>query len=107
MNPPCRACIKGPLAIDGHAALGVRTIGSTVLTFECRLCGTKWARSVDRGVFSWSQIDERASRSLAMGSLVPPRSDPFTAQKPPEPPRVPAPKPRPLPRRGKAATRIG
>lgn len=82
MNTPCPACIKGPDAIDGHADLSVRTIGSTVLTFECRRCRSQWARSVARGVFSWKPIDERAGRSVAMGSLVPPRSDPFKETEP-------------------------
>lgn len=82
MNEPCPACIAKPAAIDGHADLSVRTIGSTILTFECRRCKTHWARSVERGVFSWNRIDERAGRNVAMGSLVPPRSDPFEEPEP-------------------------
>ena len=53
-----------------------------MLTFECRRCHTQWAREVVRGVFSWAQIDERAGRNLAMGTVVPPRSDPFPGSDP-------------------------
>ena len=77
MNPPCPACVSGPASIDGHADLSVRTVGSTMLTFQCRRCQTQWARSALRGVFTWQQIDAQAGRSLAMGTTVPPRSNPF------------------------------
>ena len=80
MNPPCPACTSGPASIDGHADLSVRTIGGMVLTFECRKCGTHWARSATRGVFTWTPIDERTGRSVAMGTVVPPRSAPFDQQ---------------------------
>lgn len=82
MNTPCPACTSGPSSIDGHADLSVRTIGSTMLTFECRACHTQWARSVARGVFAWAQIDERTGRSASMGMVVPPRSDPFIDPEP-------------------------
>ena len=84
-TPPCQACLATPVSIDGHADLSVRTIGSTMLTFQCRRCQTQWARSVERGVFSWTRIDERSGRKMAMGTVVPPRSDPF---KKPEPTTV-------------------
>ena len=77
MNPPCPACLGTPSAIDGHADLSVLTIGSTMLTFECRRCRTRWSRTVSRGVFSWARIDEHQGRSVAMGATVPPRSNPF------------------------------
>ena len=82
VNPPCPACLATPVSIDGHPDLSVRTIGSTMLTFQCRRCQAQWARSVVRGVFSWARIDERAGRSVAMGTVVPPRSDPFREPEP-------------------------
>ena len=77
MNPLCPACLATPASIDGHAEMSVRTIGNTMLTFQCRRCETHWARSASRGVFTWTQIDESTGRTAAMGSLVPPRSNPF------------------------------
>ena len=77
MNPPCAACLSKPASIDGHADLSVRTVGSTMLTFECRRCHSLWARTAERGVFSWVPLDQRAGRTVAMGPIVPPRSDPF------------------------------
>jgi hypothetical protein len=82
MNNPCPACLDKPAAVDGHAHLSVRTIGGTLLTFECRVCHTQWARSVVRGVFTWTAIDALTGRSAAMGMLVPPRSDPFIEPEP-------------------------
>ena len=82
MNAPCPACLAKPAAVDGHADLSVRTIGNTMLTFECRVCHMNWARSVLRGAFTWTAIDERSGRSVAMGSLVPPRSKPFVDSEP-------------------------
>ncbi|MEO7744278.1 MAG: hypothetical protein ABIR98_15180 [Usitatibacter sp.] len=82
MNAPCPACLATPSSIDGHPDLGVKTIGSTMLTFECRCCHARWARSVVRGRFSWSPIDACAGRSVDMGTVVPPRSDPFQAPEP-------------------------
>ena len=77
VNPPCAACLAGPASIEGHADLGVRTVGSTLLTFQCRRCQTNWARTVHGGVFTWKAIDSQSARTLAMGPAVPPRSDPF------------------------------
>jgi hypothetical protein len=82
MNTPCPACLDKPAAVDGHAHLGVRTIGGTMLTFECRVCHTHWARSVVRGVFTWTAIDEQSGRKVGMGTVVPPRSDPFIEPEP-------------------------
>ena len=76
MNSPCPACLAGPASIDGHADLTVRTIGSGLLTFQCGRCQTQWARSAQDGVFTWKAIDAQTGRTLAMGAVVPPRSDP-------------------------------
>jgi hypothetical protein len=76
MSAACPSCIAGPAAIDGHAELSVRTIGSTVLTFGCRRCDTQWARTVSRGVFLWTPIGA-TGRPRSSGLTVPPRSTPF------------------------------
>ena len=77
MSTLCPACLSTPVSIDGHADLSVRTVGSTILTFQCRRCQAMWARSAQRGVFAWTQIQDGAGRSVAMGIVVPPRSNPF------------------------------
>ncbi len=77
MIQPCPACLSKPTSIDGHADMSVRTVGSTMLTFECRRCHTIWARTAERGVFTWAAMDDRAGRTLAMGTVVPPRSQPY------------------------------
>jgi hypothetical protein len=75
MTPTCLACLAGPSSIDGHADLTVRTIGSTLLTFQCSRCHTQWARGAQDGIFTWKTIDAQTGRTLAMGAMVPPRSD--------------------------------
>ena len=75
--PLCPACLAGPASIEGHAELGVRTVGSTLLTFQCRRCQTNWARTVQGRVFTWKAIDAESLRTLAIGPAVPPRSDPY------------------------------
>ena len=82
MTTPCQACLAKPSSIDGHAGLGVRTLGGTLLTFECRHCNALWARSAVGGGFSWSRIEEGSRRSVAMGTFVPPCSDPFEGPDP-------------------------
>ena len=79
MDSSCPACLAKPVAIDGHADLSVRTVGSTMLTFECRRCHAMWGRTAARGLFTWAPIDERAGRTVAMGTSVPPRSNPYLA----------------------------
>jgi len=82
MNPPCPACLAGPASIEGHADLTVRTVGSTLLTFQCRRCQRSWARSMQGGIFTWKPIDAQSARTLVMGTAVPPRSDPFDEPSP-------------------------
>lgn len=78
MDAPCPACLSGPSAIDGHPDLLAQTIGYAHLSFKCRRCPSLWARASHAdGNFSWTSIDERTSRSPAMGIVVPPRSSSF------------------------------
>lgn len=80
MNSLCAACNDGPSGIEGHAALRVDAIGSTVLTFRCGSCQAHWSRTASNdGLFGWTALAERTADSPWMGVLVP------TSAKAPQP----------------------
>ena len=78
MVAPCPACVAGPFAVAGHAALGVERIGDGHLSFKCAHCGTLWDRAGETpSGFVWTRIGDRAAMGPAMGIAVPPRSSSF------------------------------
>ena len=78
MDAPCAACVTGPIAVAGHAGLGVERIGNGHLSFKCFQCGAQWRRAGDpEGGFVWTHLGERSAVSPMMGIPVPPRSSSF------------------------------
>ena len=74
MDSPCVKCSNGPSGFDGHADLGVQSVGDARISMHCRRCGSYWSRTFARGLFTWAAITERMAASPHMGIAVPPLS---------------------------------
>ena len=79
MTEVCAACAAGPVGVEGHPDLLVRSLGENGLSFACRDCQALWSRTYStHGHFVWTS-SEPGGRDIGM-------SLPLSA-----PPRVPMP----------------
>jgi len=44
----CAACAAGPVGVEGHPDLLVRSLGENGLSFACRDCQALWSRTYSR-----------------------------------------------------------